>query len=214
MLKFIPRGNALFILNDEGKAVPFKEHPAVKAILDKYNTTIAVAQTQNQQGNFVITLDTGSWGQDTDVSSFDRIATLKDIHDWLTTNGIPARTEDKQQVLNLQTAGPQLQGQRGRLAVLRLYVNLSVLNKTQTVDQGSGSNVDPMDERLSAATSSFISAFGLEEFERLETKFLSKGKGMFAGVLEGLVNKSKQGSAPVVEEPVAVQQTGTEELPV
>lgn len=216
MLKFIPRGNALFVNTSEGKPVAFKDHPDVKAILEKYGTTIAVAQTQNQQGNFVITLDTGSWGQDTDVSSYDRIATLKDIHDWLTTNGIPARTEDKQQVLNLQTAGPQLQGQRGRLAVLRLYVNLSVLNKTHTVDSGTGTNTDPMDERLSNATAAYVVAFSVEEFSAVEARFSKLGKGPFAGILEGLVNKAKQGGAPapVVEEPTAVQAPEGETLPV
>ena len=213
-LVFIPRGNALFIKGPDGKAIAFKDHPDVKAICEKYGTTIGVAQTQNQQGNYSVTLDGDSW--DTDVSSYDRVMTLGAIHDFLTTNGIPARTEDKQQVLNLQTAGPQLQGQRGRLAVLRLYINLSVLNKTHTVDQGSGPSVDPMDERLSNATAAFVVAFSVEEFSAMEGKFSKLGKGPFAGILEGLVNKAKQSGAttPVLEEPQAVKPPEEETLPV
>ena len=212
-LSFLARGASLFIRMADGKTIPFKDHPEVKAICEKNGTTIAVTQTQNQAGNYVITLDTGSWGRDSDIDSSDRVRTLLDIHDFLVNGGVPRRTEDKQQVLNLQTAGPQIQGARGRVAVLRLYVNLSVLNKTHTETVG-GERVDPMEERMSNATAAFVVTFGVDEFSAMETKFGKLGKGAFAGILEGMVNKAKQGSAPVVEEPVAVQQTGTEELPV
>lgn len=210
-LSFLARGNSLFVRTPDGKTIPIKDHPEVKAICEKNGTTIAVAQTQNQQGNYVITLDGDSWSRDSDIDSSDRVRTLLELHDWLVSGGVPRRTEDKQQVLNLQTAGPQIQGARGRVAVLRLYVNLSVLNKTHTADQNVGSNVDPMEERLSNATAAYVVTFSVEEFSAMEAKFGKLGKGPFAGILEGLVNKAKQGTpAPVVEEPKAVTSAEAE----
>jgi hypothetical protein len=160
--KLLTRGPSLFILLAGMQPQKIEDwiNNNVNADSD-INVECQASQGQGQRGNFSITIAQDSWGNG---SSYDRVKALMNAYEALRDAGIPEMVEDNQ-VLNLSTAGPQIQGGRGRVARLALYVNAAYLSQAEREQARGGTTIvqapgAAMDDQLATLTEQYIEAGG------------------------------------------------------
>lgn len=157
--KFIVRGKILFISTGSGQPVSFTEW-ANKVVEDLgIPIECQAVQGANQAGNFSVGIGTEGWKG---VANYKRVAALVDIYRALEAGGIEAEGPDGSQVLNLSTAGPRGDGERGRYASrMNLFLNLGNQAKASA---GTGSGVQTVvnstEDAYTHATEAFIEAGG------------------------------------------------------
>lgn len=203
-LKFLIRGKFLFINTGAGQPIPFVDW--ANKVVEHLGVPIECQAVQgaNQAGNFSVGIGTEGWKG---VANFKRVAALVDIYRALEAGGIEAEGADGSQVLNLSTAGPRGDGERGRYASrCNLFLNLGNQAKAQAgTGGGTTTVVNSTEDAYTANTEAYIEAGGdFAEFcENHGTKPIVVQSAMLKALTRTLVPASQNeggGAAPVEDD--------------
>ena len=184
-LKFIVRGKFLFINTGAGQPVAFVDW--ANKLVEHLGVPIECQAVQgaNQAGNFSVGIGTEGWKG---VANYKRVAALVDIYRALEAGGIEAEGADGSQVLNLSTAGPRGDGERGRYASrMNLFLNLGNQAKAQAGTGTTTTVVNSTEDAYTAASEAYQKAGG--DFEVFCNDHGSKPIVVQMAVLKALTRK-------------------------